>query len=67
LLKTRAEDLHLDRELPADLPSEDEIEGHKSRRTLVVNLAQRERHTVRQSVGPGRFPVSIVIRVELSD
>jgi FMN-dependent oxidoreductase (nitrilotriacetate monooxygenase family) len=51
LLKITPEDLHLDRELPADLPSEDEIEGAKSRRTLVVNLARRERLTVRELIG----------------
>jgi FMN-dependent oxidoreductase (nitrilotriacetate monooxygenase family) len=51
LLKITPEELHLDRELPADLPGEDEIEGHKSRRTLVVNLARRERLTVRELIG----------------
>ena len=44
-------DLHLDRELPAGLPSEDEIEGAKSRYTLIVELARRERLTVRQLIG----------------
>jgi len=43
--------LDLDRELPADLPDEDQIEGAKSRRTLIVNLARRERLTVRQLIG----------------
>jgi FMN-dependent oxidoreductase (nitrilotriacetate monooxygenase family) len=43
--------LHLDRELPAELPDEDAIEGAKSRRTLVVTLARRERLTVRQLIG----------------
>jgi len=51
LLKVAPEELHLDRELPADLPAEEEIEGHKSRRTLVVNLARRERLTVRELIG----------------
>jgi len=51
LLKITPEELHLDRELPDDLPTEDEIEGHKSRRTLVVNLARRERLTVRELIG----------------
>ncbi|QNA78394.1 LLM class flavin-dependent oxidoreductase [Streptomyces sp. So13.3] len=41
----------LDEELPADLPDEDEIEGSKSRYTLVVELARRERLTVRQLIG----------------
>ncbi|RPE43912.1 FMN-dependent oxidoreductase (nitrilotriacetate monooxygenase family) [Streptomyces sp. Ag109_O5-1] len=43
--------LELDRELPAELPSEDAIEGAKSRYTLVVELARRERLTVRQLIG----------------
>jgi FMN-dependent oxidoreductase (nitrilotriacetate monooxygenase family) len=50
-LRVAPEQLHLDRELPADLPAEDEIEGAKSRYTLVVNLARRERLTVRQLIG----------------
>ncbi|WP_326558335.1 LLM class flavin-dependent oxidoreductase [Micromonospora sp. NBC_01796] len=50
-LRVAPEDLHLDAELPADLPNEDEIEGAKSRYTLVVNLARRERLTVRQLIG----------------
>jgi len=51
LLQISPEELHLDRELPAALPEEDEIEGMKSRRTLVVNLARRERLTVRELIG----------------
>ncbi|WP_369271055.1 LLM class flavin-dependent oxidoreductase [Streptomyces sp. R11] len=43
--------LELDSELPADLPPEDAIEGAKSRYTLVVELARRERLTVRQLIG----------------
>ena len=50
-LRVDPDDLPLDRELPADLPSEDEIEGAKSRYTLIVNLARRERLTVRQLIG----------------
>ncbi|MGC4878624.1 LLM class flavin-dependent oxidoreductase [Micromonospora sp. DT43] len=50
-LRVTPEDLDLDRELPADLPSEDEIEGAKSRYTLIVTLARRERLTVRQLIG----------------
>lgn len=50
-LRVRPEDLELDRELPADLPSEDQIEGAKSRYTLIVTLARRERLTVRQLIG----------------
>jgi FMN-dependent oxidoreductase (nitrilotriacetate monooxygenase family) len=44
-------DLQLDRELPDGLPGEDEIEGAKSRYTLIVELARRERLTVRQLIG----------------
>ncbi|MFJ3716614.1 LLM class flavin-dependent oxidoreductase [Streptomyces sp. NPDC090057] len=43
--------LDLDRELPEDLPPESAIEGAKSRYTLVVELARRERLTVRQLIG----------------
>ncbi len=50
-LRVEPEDLDLDRELPADLPDEDEIEGAKSRYTLIVTLARRERLTVRQLIG----------------
>jgi len=50
-LRLRPADLPLDAELPADLPSEDEIEGAKSRYTLVVELARRERLTVRELIG----------------
>ncbi|WP_318241348.1 LLM class flavin-dependent oxidoreductase [Cellulomonas avistercoris] len=50
-LRVDPDDLPLDRELPADLPSEDEIEGAKSRYTLIVELARRERLTVRQLIG----------------
>lgn len=50
-LRVDPADLPLDRELPADLPAEDEIEGVKSRYTLIVTLARRERLTVRQLIG----------------
>lgn len=50
-LRVQPEDLPLDRELPDDLPTEDEIEGAKSRYTLIVSLARRERLTVRQLIG----------------
>ena len=43
--------LELDAQLPDDLPSEDAVEGAKSRYTLVVELARRERLTVRQLIG----------------
>ncbi|GHH72715.1 monooxygenase [Streptomyces sulfonofaciens] len=50
-LRLPPEALALDEELPGDLPAEDEIEGAKSRYTLVVELARRERLTVRQLIG----------------
>jgi FMN-dependent oxidoreductase (nitrilotriacetate monooxygenase family) len=43
--------LDLDAPLPADLPDENEIEGAKSRRTLIVDWARRENLTVRQLIG----------------
>jgi FMN-dependent oxidoreductase (nitrilotriacetate monooxygenase family) len=57
LLRVPAEALSLDRQLPAELPDEDEIEGAKSRYTLIVQLARREKLTVRQLIarlGGGR-------------
>lgn len=50
-LRVNPEDLPLDRQLPADLPDEDSIEGAKSRYTLIVELARREKLTVRQLIG----------------
>lgn len=50
-LRLTEQDLDLDAELPKDLPDEDAIEGAKSRYTLVVELARRERLTVRQLIG----------------
>ncbi|MFD4671213.1 LLM class flavin-dependent oxidoreductase [Lentzea sp. NPDC058450] len=47
----RVDHLELDEELPADLPDEAAIEGAKSRYTLIVELARRERLTVRQLIG----------------
>ncbi|MFE9681686.1 LLM class flavin-dependent oxidoreductase [Streptomyces sp. NPDC006285] len=43
--------LELDGPLPADLPPESSIEGARSRYTLVVELARRDRLTVRQLIG----------------
>ncbi|MFJ2156839.1 MULTISPECIES: LLM class flavin-dependent oxidoreductase [unclassified Streptomyces] len=51
LLQLPAGTLELDGPLPADLPPEDAIEGAKSRYTLVVELARRDRLTVRQLIG----------------
>jgi len=57
LLQVDVAELHLDRELPEQLPAEEAIEGAKSRRTLIVDLGRRERLTVRQLIarlGGGR-------------
>ncbi|WKE71688.1 LLM class flavin-dependent oxidoreductase [Streptomyces sp. WP-1] len=51
LLQLAPGSLRLDRQLPADLPPESAVEGAKSRYTLVVELARRERLTVRQLIG----------------
>ncbi|MFE4757667.1 LLM class flavin-dependent oxidoreductase [Streptomyces mirabilis] len=51
LLQLDTGTLELDAQLPSDLPPEDVIEGAKSRYTLVVELARRERLTVRQLIG----------------
>lgn len=50
-LRVSPGDLALDRQLPQDLPHEDSIEGAKSRYTLIVDLARREKLTVRQLIG----------------
>ena len=50
-LRVSPEELSLDRQLPADLPAEDEIEGAKSRYTLIVDLARREGLTARELIG----------------
>ncbi|GAA4604454.1 FMN-dependent oxidoreductase (nitrilotriacetate monooxygenase family) [Actinoplanes octamycinicus] len=51
ILRIDRERLRLDEPLPADLPDEDEIEGMKSRYTLIVNWGRRENLTVRQLIG----------------
>jgi FMN-dependent oxidoreductase (nitrilotriacetate monooxygenase family) len=51
LLRIEPSRLALDAELPPDLPAEEEIEGAKSRYTLIVELARAERLTVRQLIG----------------
>ncbi|MEV2212627.1 LLM class flavin-dependent oxidoreductase [Streptomyces sp. NPDC050997] len=51
LLQLEPGTLELDAPLPADLPPESAIEGARSRYTLIVELARRERLTVRQLVG----------------
>ncbi|HEX5659234.1 MAG TPA: LLM class flavin-dependent oxidoreductase [Polyangiales bacterium] len=50
LLRVEPERLVLDEELPADLPDESQIEGGKSRFSLIVGLARREKLTVRQLI-----------------
>jgi FMN-dependent oxidoreductase (nitrilotriacetate monooxygenase family) len=50
-LRIDPERLKLDEPLPAELPDEDEIEGAKSRYTLIVNWGRRENLTVRQLIG----------------
>ncbi|KOV65014.1 monooxygenase [Streptomyces sp. MMG1121] len=57
LLQLPSGALELDGRLPAGLPPESAVEGAKSRYTLVVELARRERLTVRQLIarlGGGR-------------
>ncbi|MDQ0581043.1 LLM class flavin-dependent oxidoreductase [Streptomyces rishiriensis] len=51
LLQLEPGTLELDSQLPSELPPESAIEGAKSRYTLVVELARRERLTVRQLIG----------------
>ncbi|MEV6791994.1 LLM class flavin-dependent oxidoreductase [Streptomyces sp. NPDC051320] len=50
-LRLHPDELALDEELPGTIPTEDEIEGAKSRYTLIVELARRERLTVRRLIG----------------
>lgn len=50
-LRVDPERLALDEPLPDDLPPEEEIEGAKSRRTLIVAWARRDNLTVRQLIG----------------
>ncbi|WP_225821326.1 LLM class flavin-dependent oxidoreductase [Streptomyces naphthomycinicus] len=51
LLQLAPGTLELDAGLPADLPPESAVEGAKSRYTLIVELARREKLTVRQLIG----------------
>ncbi|MET7570199.1 LLM class flavin-dependent oxidoreductase [Streptomyces sp. NPDC005492] len=51
LLQLEPGTLELDAQLPTDLPPEEAIEGAKSRYTLVVELARRDRLTVRELIG----------------
>lgn len=50
-LRIDERELDLDAPLPDGLLAEDEIQGAKSRYTLIVSLARRERLTVRQLIG----------------
>ncbi|MFH8441093.1 LLM class flavin-dependent oxidoreductase [Streptomyces sp. NPDC018026] len=51
LLRLEPGTLDLDGPLPDDLPPESAVEGAKSRYTLIVELARRERLTVRRLIG----------------
>ncbi|HEU5354356.1 MAG TPA: LLM class flavin-dependent oxidoreductase [Actinocrinis sp.] len=51
LLQVPVEQLALDAQLPADLPPVTHIQGAQSRYELIVDLARRERLTVRQLIG----------------
>jgi FMN-dependent oxidoreductase (nitrilotriacetate monooxygenase family) len=51
LLQLPVEALDLDKTLPSDLPPETSIQGAQSRYALIVDLARRERLTVRQLIG----------------
>jgi len=51
LLRLPVEELDLDKPLPANIPTEGEIEAAKSRFTLIVELGRREDLTVRQLIG----------------
>ncbi len=50
-LEVPVELLELDRELPADIPHGEALQGARSRSELIVALARRERLTVRQLLG----------------
>jgi FMN-dependent oxidoreductase (nitrilotriacetate monooxygenase family) len=50
LLRVEPERLELDRELPAELLNDAQIQGGKSRFNLVVDLARRDKLTVRQLI-----------------
>ncbi|MBI3224494.1 MAG: LLM class flavin-dependent oxidoreductase [Mycolicibacterium cosmeticum] len=50
-LRVPVERLPLDEQLPDELPDEAEIQGAKSRFTLIVELARRDRLTVRELIG----------------
>jgi len=63
LLQVDPERLQLDAELPADLPALVQVEASKSRFALVVELARRERLSVRQLIaklGGGRGHRTVV-------
>jgi len=51
LLQVPIEQLALDGQLPDDLPPVTQIQGAQSRYALIVDLARRERLTVRQLIG----------------
>jgi FMN-dependent oxidoreductase (nitrilotriacetate monooxygenase family) len=51
ILEVPVDRLALDEQLPEDIPDSASIEGAQSRSGLIVNLARRERLTVRQLIG----------------
>ncbi|GAA3434876.1 FMN-dependent oxidoreductase (nitrilotriacetate monooxygenase family) [Kutzneria kofuensis] len=51
MLKVAPEDLRLDEELPDHIATEDQVEGGKSRFTVIVEMARREKLTVRGLIG----------------
>lgn len=62
LLKVSPLSLHLDRELPSNIATQDKIEGGKGRFTLIVEMARREELTVRQLIarlGAGRGHLTV--------
>lgn len=63
LLQVPIDELDLDSQLPEDLPAESEIEGSKSRYSLIVELGRREKLTIRQLIarlggGRGHFTLT---------
>lgn len=51
VLEVSSELLALDKQLPAEIPDSATVEGAQSRSQLIVELARRERLTVRQLLG----------------
>jgi FMN-dependent oxidoreductase (nitrilotriacetate monooxygenase family) len=51
VLEVPVEVLELDKQLPSEIPDSETVEGSQSRSGLIVELARRERLTVRQLLG----------------